>query len=110
MAAALTPSAAAIKGTGPDMKGHHPGSCFRGPRQRSAHLAGAADFADQGPYWSLPGVGIVDWEVQMAIKGTRNVDWAALLRSPAFALVAFTVVVGLVAVAYAVLATLWAHG
>ena len=46
----------------------------------------------------------------MAIKGTRNVDWAALLRSPAFALVAFTVVVGLVAVAYAVLATLWAHG
>jgi hypothetical protein len=71
---------------------------------------GAADLADQRPYWWLPGVGIVDWEVQMAIKGTRNVDWAALLRSPAFTLVAFTVVVALVAVAYAVLTTLGAHG
>lgn len=44
------------------------------------------------------------------MKSTRNVDWAALFRSPAFTLVAFTVVVALVALAYAALTALWAAG
>ena len=46
----------------------------------------------------------------MARKSPGNVDWMWLLRSPAFALVAFTVVVVLVALAYEALSVLRAAG